>query len=220
MITTCARKLFCALAVLSSLCCVGQSAKVEPGSALADASVSDAVKKTLDAKGYHVTLGDGSIRDLWLRDKIPAQAKKEVPGALYPQLAESTLVAVITFPQAATDYRGQAIKPGAYTLRYELIPEDGDHLGVSENRDFLLMIPASADQDPDVVIKFTDLVNLSRKATGSQHPAPMSLVQAGAGSAATVSQDQSEHWVFSSALKLASGDTLPFALVIKGTAPQ
>jgi len=47
----------------------------------------------------------------------------------------------------------------------------------------------------------------------------MSLVQA-SGSAAAVSKDDAERWVFSAALKLASGDSLPFALIIKGTAPQ
>ena len=143
---------------------MGQSAKVEPGSALADASVSDAVKKTLDAKGYHVTLGDGSIRDLWLRDKIPAQTKRgswrvvSATRGVDPGSGDHLSAGGDRLPWSGH-------QTGRYTLRYELIPEDGDHLGVSENRDFLLMIPASADQDPDAVIKFTDLVNLSRKAT-------------------------------------------------------
>src|ERR1700704_659054 len=91
-------KLLCCFMVLGPLCCAGQSTKVEPGTALSDGSVSEAVKKTLEGKGHHLTLDDGSVRDLWLRDKVPVQAKKEVPGALYPQLAESTLIAVISFP--------------------------------------------------------------------------------------------------------------------------
>jgi hypothetical protein len=220
MVTYFAGRFLCTLAVLTSLCCVAQNGKVEPGAALSDPGVSDAVKKAVEAKGYHVSLDDGIALDLWLRDKVPAQAKKDVPGALYPQLAESTLVAVISFPQATTDYRGQAVKAGVYTLRYELIPEDGNHLGVAENRDFLLLIPASADGDPNAVMKFDELVNLSRQVTGSQHPGPMSLVQASGGAAAAVSKDEADHWVFSAGLKLASGETLPFALVVKGTAPQ
>ncbi len=187
---------------------------------LSDAAVSDAVKKSVEPKGYHVTLDDGSALDLWLRDKAPAQAKKDVPGALYPQIAESTLVGVISFPQATTDYRGQAVKAGIYTLRYELIPEDGNHLGVAENRDFLLLIPAAADSDPAAVMKFDELVTLSRQVTGSQHPAPISMVQATGGSAAAVSKDDADHWVFSAGLKLASGENLPLAFVVKGTAPQ
>jgi hypothetical protein len=220
MLTNCARRIVCSLAVFTALCSAAQNGKVEPGATLSDASVSDAVKKAVEPKGYHVTLDDGSVLDLWLRDKVPAQPKKDVPGALYPQLAESTLVAVISFPQATTDYRGQAVKAGVYTMRYELIPEDGNHLGVAENRDFLLLIPASADREPNAVMKFDELVNLSRQVTGSQHPGPMSLIQASGGSAAAVSKDEAEHWVFFAGLKLASGESLPFALVIKGTAPQ
>jgi hypothetical protein len=207
----------CIFAVFGSGWCLAQS-KVEPGTAITDASVSDAVKKVLEPKSHHVVLEDGSTYDIWLRDKVPAQSK-DVAGALYPQLAESTLVAVIAFAQASTDYRGQPIKAGLYTLRYELIPEDGNHLGVSENRDFLLLIPAGGDADPEAVMKFDDLVVQSRKATGSQHPAPISLVQAGSGPPA-VTQDDSEHWVFSAGLKLASGQTIPLGMVIKGTAPQ
>lgn len=215
-----ATRLLCSLFVLTSLRCAAQNGKVEAGTTLSDASVSEAVKKAVEAKGYHLSYDDGSSAcDLWLRARVPAQAKKDVPGALYPQLAESTLVGVISFSQSSTDYRGQPIKPGVYTLRYELIPEDGNHLGVAENRDFLLLIPASADADPEAVLKFDELVNLSRKATGSQHPGPLSMVQA-AGSAAAISKDEADHWVFSAGLKLASGDTLPFAVVIKGTAPQ
>ena len=220
MANSLAARLLCSLMLLTSLFSAAQNGKVEPGPALSDPSVSDAIKKSVEAKGYHVTLDDGSTAcDVWLRDKVPAQPKKDVPGALYSQFAESTLLGVISFPRASTDFRGQPIKAGTYTLRYELIPQDGDHLGVSENRDFALLIPASADTDPNTVLKFDEMVTMSRKATGSQHPGPMSLVQA-SGSAAAVSKDEAERWVFSAALKLASGDSLPFALIIKGTAPQ
>ena len=198
-----------------------ETGKVETLGALADASVQDSIKKTLDSKGYRVILGDGSIGcELWLRKSVPVQAKKEEAASLYPQLAESTLVGVISFPQAATDYRGQPIKVGTYTLRYELLPNDGNHLGVAPNPDFLLLVPAAADADPDTVFKFQDLVNLSRKATGTSHPGPLSLVQAGGGAAPAVAKDQEEHWVLRVALTLASGEEMPFALVVKGTAPQ
>ena len=107
MANSLAARLFCSLTLLASLYSAAYSAaqngKVEAGTALSDASVSDAVKKALEPKGYHVTLDDGSTAcDVWLRDKVPAQPKKDVPGALYPQFAESTLLGVISFPQAST----------------------------------------------------------------------------------------------------------------------
>jgi hypothetical protein len=208
-------------AIIAVSLSAAQNGKVETLALPTDSSIPEAVKKVLDPKGYRVTLDDGSVAcEIWLRKSVPAQAKKDVAGALYSQLSESTLVGVISFPQATTDYRGQPVRPGAYTLRYELIPNDGNHLGVAPNRDFLLLVPAASDADPNAVYKFEELVNLSRKATGTRHPAPLSLVQAEAGTAAAVSKNNEEHWIFSAGMKLASGVDLPFALVVKGTAPQ
>lgn len=203
-----------------SLQCAGQAGKIESLGA-PDSAVPDVVKKVLEAKGSRVTLDDGSVAgDIWLRQEVSAQPKKDVAGALYPQLAESTLVGVISFPQATTDYRGQAVKAGLYTLRYSLMPNDGNHLGVAPNRDFLLLIPAVADIDPAASFTFDQLMQLSRKASGTPHPAPLSMVQPEGGTAPAVSKDDEEHWIFSAGVKLVGGQDLPIALVVKGTAPQ
>jgi len=201
--------------------CVAQAGKIESLGAATGAGISDAVKKALEPKGYRVVLDDGSTAcEIWLRQSVTAQAKKDVPGTLYPQLPVSTLIGVISFSQAATDYRGEPIKPGAYTLRYELLPNDGAHLGVTPNRDFLLLIPAASDANPDSVFASAELINLSRQATGTAHPGPLSMVQPPSGSAASVSKDEEDHWVFSGTMKLSSGEDLPFALIVKGTVPQ
>lgn len=206
---------------VASLALATQTGKIEPIGAVTDSRVAEGVKKVLEPKGYRVSLDDGSVVcEIWLRNKIPAQPKKDSPGALYSQLAESALVGVIYFPQATTDYRGQNIPKGAYTLRYELIPNDGNHLGVAPNRDFVLLVPAASDDNPDATFKFDELVSLSRKATGTKHPAPLSLVQPESGTAAAVSKDDEDHWIFSAAIRLASGEDLPIALIVKGTAPQ
>ncbi len=200
--------------------CTAQAGKVETTGPPTDSTVPEAVRKVLDTKGYRIVLDDGTTTcEIWLRKDVPGPAKKNASGALYWQLAESTLVGVISFPQATTDYRGQPVKAGVYSLRYELLPNDGNHLGVAPNRDFLLLVPAGSDGDPNATLKFDELVNLSRKATGTRHPGPLSLVQA-AGGAPAVSKDDEEHWVFSAETKLESGEELPFSLVVKGTAPQ
>jgi len=206
---------------VASLALAAQTGKIEPIGAVTDSRVAEGVKKVLEPKGYRVSLDDGSVVcEIWLRNKIPAQPKKDSPGGLYSQLAESALVGVISFPQATTDYRGQNIPKGAYTLRYELIPNDGNHLGVAPNRDFVLLVPAASDDNPDATFKFDELVSLSRKATGTKHPGPLSLVQPESGTAAAVSKDDEDHWIFSGAIRLASGEDLPIALIVKGTPPQ
>jgi hypothetical protein len=205
-----------------SLLCGAQTGKVESIGPLTDSSVPRAVRQTLDAKGYRLTLDEPAPAcELWIRESVPAQPKKDIEGLAYPQLADSTLVGVIRFSQPAADFRGQRIPAGFYTLRYELIPNDGNHLGVAPNRDFLLLVPAASDADPKAQFKFEELVALSREATGTKHPAPLSLAQAdGMVTAAAVSKDDQDHWIFSAPVKLASGDEIPMALVVKGRAQQ
>jgi hypothetical protein len=205
---------------LVSLAAIAQTGKVEAITTPPDGA-SEAVRKALEEKGHRVFLDDGSVAcTIWWRKSVPAQGKKDVPGSVYPRLAESTLLGVLSFPHASTDYRGQAIAAGTYTLRYGLQPADGNHMGVSPTRDFLLLIPASSDADPKAVFKLQELVDLSRKATGTRHPGPLNLIQPESSAISTVSKDDEEHWIFSTSLKLASGEELPIALVVKGTAPQ
>jgi hypothetical protein len=205
-----------------SLLCAAQTGKVESIGPLIDNAVPEAVRQALDAKGYRLSLdGPTPACELWVRKSIPAQAKKDVESVAYPQLAESTLVAVIHFPEAAADFRGQRIPAGFYTLRYAIMPNDGNHLGAAPNRDFLLVIPAASDTDPGAPFKSQELMTMSARSTGTKHPAPLSLVQTDSGpSTPTVSKDDQDHWIFSAAMKLNSGAELPFALVVKGTAQQ
>lgn len=210
------------LVFVLSLVCAAQNGKVESIGPLSEKGVPDTVRQALESKGYRVLLDDGTpVCELWMRKSVPVQAKKDVQGVVYTQLAESSLVGVLHFPRAGSDYRGQAIPAGFYTLRYELLPNDGNHLGAAPNRDFLLLVPAASDTDPNAIFKIPELVSLSQRATGSKHPGPLSLVQPeNGGTAPAVSRDDQDHWTFSADMKLASGEELRFALVVKGTAQQ
>src|SRR5581483_10311714 len=132
--------------------------KVESIGALTEASVPETIRGALEPAGYRVTLADGSTVELWLRKQAPS-AKGD---GIY-NLAESALVGVIHFSKAAQDYRGQALPAGYYNLRYELQPSDGDHLGTSPTRDFLLLVPPASDTDPEKAYKFEELVALTRR---------------------------------------------------------
>jgi len=83
------------------------------------------------------------------------------------------------------------------------------------------VIPAASDTDPDATFKSQELVTMSARTVGAKHPSPLSLAQVDtAPSTPAVSKDDQEHWTFSAAMKLNSGEGLPFALVVKGTAQQ
>ena len=92
--------------------CVAQTGKVESLGALTDSSVADSVRSGLENKGYRITLEDGSVAcELWFMKGIAGQSK-EVAGAVYSELAESTLVGVLHFSAA-----GQRLSRSADRLR-------------------------------------------------------------------------------------------------------
>src|ERR1044071_9122350 len=137
-----------------SLSASAQGSKVEAIGAFTDQSASESVRGVLESKGYRVTASDGSVVcEIWLRSSVPTQPKRDVSGAIYTELGDSTLIGVVSLPKGGNDYRGQGIKAGTYTLRYALHPTDGNHMGISPYRDFLLLVPLGSD--PDANAKFT-----------------------------------------------------------------
>ena len=63
---------------IASSVVVAQTGKIEPIGPVTNSDVPAAVKKVLETKGYRVSLDDGSVAcEIWLRNKIPAQPKKE-----------------------------------------------------------------------------------------------------------------------------------------------
>ncbi len=217
-----ARSSSIALIGILAAVCSAQTGKVEKIGPLADPAISEAVRQALDPAGYRISLDDGpTYCEIWLRNSVPAQAKKDTADVVYPQLAESALVGVLHYPKGSSDYRGQTISAGFYTLRYALMPSDANHLGAAPNRDFLLLVPAGSDVDANTIFTFSDLMALSEKATGTRHPGPLSLVQPDNGGAGpTLSKDDQDHLTFSARMELSTGEKISFALVVKGTAQQ
>ncbi len=153
-----------------------QSAKVERIGA-APGTVPSDVRTALEDKGYRVTLDDGWTADLWLAKELKL-TPKDAPGALYPELSNGEFVGIISLPKGMSDFRGQAVPAGTFTLRYHLIPQDANHMGVSPDPDFLLAIPVDSDPRPDASYPLEKLVALSSKTTGA-HPAVLALEKAG-----------------------------------------
>jgi hypothetical protein len=193
-------------------------AKVEMIGAAPAGSFPEAITKTLESRGYRVALPDGSvICDVWFRAGVPAQSGRNVEGANYPELSPAEFIGVITFPKQVSDFRGQPIKPGSYTLRYELLPNDGNHMGVSPNRDFLLLSPATEDTDVAAQLSFDQLVALSANSAGTAHPAAFSMVQPDGDTFPAIYKNEDGYYVFVLKMKTSTGDLL-VGLVVKGQA--
>lgn len=211
--------------VFSLLCAVAtpasaQSYKAEKVTLAAPAELSAAVRDTLSGEALQVTGPNGLLCEVWLRKAIPTAPNPTQDKAIaFGQIAEGTLVGAIRFPSSAIDYRGTGIRPGVYTLRYALIPEDGNHLGAAPpQRDFLLLGPAAGDTNPAGVTRDQTL-DLSRSVTGMLHPTVWSLSPSTAGALpAMTHQDDPDCWMLNFPLTFEGGKTAPAALVVHGQA--
>src|ERR1019366_3948436 len=213
----------CRLLIWSALLCVATAvfaaaAQVERIGALSVPSASDALKQAVEEKGYRITLDGGWTAEFWFAKQLKTVAQ-DVPGALYPELANAEFVGVVNLPKGMTDFRGQAIPAGVYTLRYQLLPQDGNHLGVAPNPDFLLAIPVASDPNPEQGYLYKKLVALSAKTTGTSHPAVIALDTAGAPGSAV--GDKQGTVVFTVAVPSAGASaTEKLGIVVKGAAGQ
>lgn len=191
--------------------------KVETTGPCTDAALPDAVKKALALQGYRVTLDGGATVDLWPPAQIQTSAKTR-QDATYP-FAPSLFFGVIHFAKNARDSRGNAISAGTYNIRYELQPNDGNHLGTSPTPDFLLLVPAAADTNPAQSYSFDQVIHLSEQVTSKRHPAVFNLAPADAREFPSVVTNAEDHTILFFRVKTQSGE-LPLALVVKGTTEE
>jgi hypothetical protein len=112
-----------------------------------------------------------SVAFWWVKD-LPLKTGSGAPS--WADAAEGTLVGAVKLDRDFHDIRGRVVKAGVYTLRYGVQPVNGDHLGVSPFREFLLLCPAAADADA-APRGHDGTVELSKQAIGGSHPAVWSL---------------------------------------------
>ncbi len=199
-----------------------QAGKVEEVGPPPESAVPGPIAQSLSPHGFRITPAPGGPEiEVWYCKEVPALAKGAASDAVYGRIPESSLLGVLHFTKNSSDYRGQSIAAGYYTLRYALLPNDGNHLGVAPGRDFLLLVPVSVDPGPQKTPAVPDLVALSGQAAGTRHPAPMLLVPAADdGARPALTRDEQGDFVFTTTVRLSGGEALPIALVVKGTAPQ
>jgi len=127
----------------------------------------------MTAGGMQATVGGATLHFWWV-----ASIEGGGPGASdspWARVPEGALVGALRVSAAPLrDIRGRVIKPGVYTLRYAVQPANGDHMGVSPHREFLLVAPASADTGV-APVGHEKAVDLARQTIGSSHPAVLSI---------------------------------------------
>ena len=215
--------------LLLCLCTAGlataQSYKAETLNEAPPGELAAPIRHALSSTGIRVTGPGGTFCDLWPGKAVPGKANApQSLGVVFPQIAQGTLVGAIRLPKSVKDYRKQEIKAGVYTLRYALLPENGNHMGVAPQRDFVLASPAAADQDPST-LTIDQTLALSRKATGSNHPSVWSLAvpEDHPKSLPSVFHlEDGDLWLveFQLLLQGGTGSPLSMALVVVGSAPE
>lgn len=169
-----------------------QTYKVEEIEAAPPSEIAPEIAETLDAKAYRISEeGGGPLAEIWLRKAVPASEKPAAAkGAiLFPFLAEGELLGAVRLLDEAGDYRDQAIDEGVYTIRYGLLPVNGDHLGVSPFRDYALLLPAKTDKGAAKLSK-KKLEDESMEAAGTSHPAIFSMLAAPVDAKVSMSHDE------------------------------
>jgi hypothetical protein len=200
-----------------------QSYKAEALNEAPPKELAAPIRAALSQTGIRVTGPSGPVCDLWLGKSVPGKANApQTLGVVFPQLAQGTLVGAVRFPNSIKDYRKQLIKAGVYTLRYALVPDNGNHMGVAPQRDFVLASPAAADQDA-ATLSIDQTMALSRKASGSNHPSVWSLapLEDHPKSLPSVFHlDEGDQWLVEFSLPLGGASPVPMALVVVGSAPE
>jgi len=175
--------------------------------------LAPAIAQTLQSQGVKVVGAGGAVFcEIWLRTSVPPGPKPADETITLP-VKQGALLGAIRFQAQGADRRGQVIKAGVYTLRYSLIPVNGDHQGAAPQRDFVLLTPAADDKDPNALPDFDALVAMSRKASGTPHPAVLSIWGAGASDPAGFAKQGENDWVLTTKI----GD-MPISIILVGKA--
>jgi hypothetical protein len=178
-----------------------------------------AIAEQLSANGFKVVTGQGrALCEIWPAKSWQTADDFKPTGAVNYPFEVGELLGVIRFARSGGDFRGQKIKKGAYTIRYGLQPQDGNHVGTSDTRDFVVLVPADDDADPAPVEK-EKLFKESTGASGTAHPAILSLLPPASDAEnlpRVVEHAERSLWAVDFAGKSAEGKQLVVEMVVVG----
>jgi hypothetical protein len=144
-----------------------QEISAEHADAALPTELAEAVRASLAPAAIRVTIGESELEFWWVE-------RLETTSPDWAGVPEGSLVGALRTSSSLRDIRGRTIKPGVYTIRYGIQPANGDHLGVSPHREFLLLSPAGGDTKSQAA-GHEGSVALSKVTIGGSHPAILSI---------------------------------------------
>lgn len=149
--------------------------KLEPAGA-PPSELTPPIGALIQDKGHKIVAGSKVLCEVWFVKAVPTGPATTETDVMWKTVPLGAVVGAIRFPEGGgSDRRGQALKAGVYTMRFALQPVNGDHQGVAPQRDFLVLTPAAQDTDAAPVANVDALMNMTRKASGTPHPAVLSM---------------------------------------------
>ena len=176
------------------------------------AGLAPAIASAMQSSGVKASVG-GATLEIWMAQAIAING--DGPG--WSVVENGTLVGAMRVTGAFKEIRGKVVAPGLYTLRYGLQPQNGDHLGISTFREFLVISPASTDTDAKV-LGFDGVVALSKQVIGTSHPAALSIDPPEDAPGAVLSTYKNEfghHGIVVEVPRKSAG-TIKFGLIVSG----
>lgn len=162
--------------VVSMVLVMAQEVKLESAEVAAPEWISPETLEVIGPASYTVSVNGQVSAHFWFRqDPQTLAVPSSELGVTFGQLQPGSLMGVVQLVQPWSDYKSNSIQPGVYTMRYGVMPADGNHMGVSPYRDFLLLLPAAEDTDPNVTYNYVELLTSSLQASGVPHPAVLAL---------------------------------------------
>jgi hypothetical protein len=202
-----------------------QAYRVEPLKESPPKVVSEPVRTAVSPEALRVSgPKDAPFLDVWPAKDLETVEAVPRLGVDFGLLREGALLAVLRFHVEGKTFRGRSFQKGTYTIRKLTMPEDGDHVGVSETRDFVLLCPAQDDAKPEPV-PAEALIPLSGKVSRSKHPATLYLVKMfdePEGLPRAVHDADRDYWILDLSVRnrAKGGKPVRFGLVVVGEADE
>lgn len=185
--------------------------------------ISAELRQVLNEQGIRVVRGSRTECEIWFCKQLELVADfKADEQRLYP-FHEGQLLGVIHYSRRSSEFRDQQVSSGWYTLRFALQPVDGNHVGTSPTRDFVVLVNSEADS-PKHSWEAEQLLTASAEVAGSAHPAMMCLQRAGDGKSTGLAHDEDHDW-WVLQTQIAGSDPsgnrpVPISLVVVGHAAE
>jgi len=138
-------------------------------------SVSDEIRASLSNRTVQLLDGEKPVFEFWFRKTLPLEKKPESSPQALKSIKVATLIGVVKVHESKRDYRDDDLYDGVHTMRFGIIPEDGNHLGASQYPYFVLLTSCKIDLKLGGFKSVKELIKASSEDTASEHPMVMSL---------------------------------------------